>query len=127
MLFLFFVSVLSGCAANRRAKQMRQQFQNTIPICYDEMDCRNKWSAAQIWVARNCRMKIQIVTDTIIETYGPPEYSTKLAATVIKEPVGNGRYQIIISTWCDNFQCYPDALQSALHFNQYVGSQSSSY
>ena len=125
LLFISLTSILIvGCAGmQQRQAQLSQQFNETIPTCKDEKDCKEKWSAAQVWVSRNCGMKLQIVTDTIIETYNPPNASTALAARVIKEPLGDGEYRIVITTWCPNiFGCYPDSWNAALDFNNYVGS-----
>ncbi len=118
------VLLLSGCAVRQQQQaQQRQQFNKTIPFCNDDQDCKDKWSAAQIWVSRNCGMKIQIATDTLIETYNSVGSSTNLAARVVKEPIGDGKYRIVINTGCANiFGCFPDAWAAALDFNRYVGS-----
>lgn len=123
-IFLMIVFILMmGCATSQQIQGKKDIFQQTIPYCYDESDCKEKWSAAQVWVAQNCRMKIQVATDSIIETYNPvPRGTTNLAARVLKEPVGGGKYRIIITTWCDNmFGCHPDTWDAAINFNEYVG------
>jgi hypothetical protein len=115
--FLF----LFGCAT-QRIQENRIRFESTIPICNNEQDCQEKWNAAQVWVAKNCGMKIQIATNSIIETYNPTGGTTRLAARVIREPIGSGTYKIVINTWCDNiFGCFPDAWDAAINFNEYVG------
>jgi hypothetical protein len=121
--------LLSGCAAMQQQQAQRmQQFNESIPVCNDEQDCKDKWSTAQIWVSRNCGMKIQIVTDTLIETYNSVGSSTDLAARVVKEPIGAGKYRIVITTGCANiFGCAPDAWAAALNFNRYVGSINGKY
>lgn len=114
--------LLSGCTTTQQIKAKRMRFQETIPVCLNEQDCKEKWAAAQVWVARNCGMKIQIATDTIIETYNSTDQSTRLAARVLKEPIGNGKYRIVINTWCDNLLgCFPNTWDAAIDFNEYVG------
>jgi len=118
--------LLSGCAGMRqRAAERRADFQRTIPQCSTEKQCSEMWSAAQVWVAKNCRMKIQVATDSIIETYNPvgKHNSTNLAASVTKEPLGDGKYKIVIKTYCNNpFGCVPNSFESAMDFNEYLGS-----
>lgn len=124
ILILLSIMCFSGCAAmQQRQAEMRQQFSETIPVCIDELDCKEKWSAAQIWVSRNCGMKIQILSDTIIETYNSPQASMNLACSVVKEPSGGGRYKILIRTGCSNiFGCSPDGWDAAINFNKYISS-----
>jgi len=64
------ISALSieACAAGP-SPQVVQQFQNTIPTCSGEADCKAKWEAAQLWVVHNAGFKIQTATDVLIETY----------------------------------------------------------
>ena len=118
--------LLSGCAGmKQRMAERKREFQQTIPRCSTEKQCSEMWSAAQVWVAKNCRMKIQVATDSIIETYSPTgkHNSTNLAASVTKEPLGDDKYKIVIRTYCKNlFGCVPDSYDSALEFNEYVGS-----
>lgn len=117
----FAVLWLSGCATMGDNQAKKQLFNSTIPVCHSEQECAAKWGAAQIWVAQNCGMKIQICTDSIIETYNST--SMRLAARVIKEPAGGGTYRILIRTWCGNiFGCSPNAWNAAINFNRYVGS-----
>lgn len=102
-------------AMRKQQAEFLQQFNETIPICNGGQDCKDKWIAAQIWVARNCDMKIQLATDAIIETYASL-YDYELTARVIKELIGNGRYRIVISTGGKNSRA------AALDFNRYIGT-----
>jgi len=122
LIVLFVLTLLlPGCAEMMAKRQQNiDQFRQTIPSCTEET-CKARWNAAQAWIVKNCGMKLQIVTDTVIETYNPPKNSLTLAARVLKEPIGNGEYKIIITTYCDNiFGCSPDALDAANDFNRYV-------
>jgi hypothetical protein len=122
-LFCLLVVIMSGCISAQRRDYARTVFEQTIPVCSGDKDCKEKWEAAQVWVAKNCGMKLQIANDTIIETYNSPAYSINLAARVVKEPLGGGQYKIEIKTWCSNlFRCEPDALSAAVQFNKYVGN-----
>ncbi len=115
---------LSGCAAAiEEQKQLESQFQQSIPVCNNEKDCKAKWEAAQLWIVKNSGLKLQNTTSVLLETYNPPQHSPTLAARVIKEPLGGGKYKIIISTFCNNFiGCTPDARQAALDFNRTISA-----
>jgi hypothetical protein len=118
---LLIAMLFIGCANNIAYRQSKDyEYQSTIPICNEET-CKAKWSAAQSWVSSYCFAKINIVTDTVIETYAPPPNSEYIAAKVIKEAVGNGTYLIKITVYCDNpIVCEPDTLDSSIAFNKYV-------
>lgn len=109
-------------AAADAAKAARlAEFEQTVPTCGSEIECKAKWEAAQLWIAKNAGYKIQIATDVLIETYNSIDYSTSLAARAMKEPLGDGRYAIRIRLGCANwFSCYPDPVDASLDFNRAV-------
>lgn len=115
---------LVGCAAQKRANQQNQaRFDQTIPICNDEKDCAAKWEAAQLWIIHNAGYKLQTTTSVLLETYNATGSSTSLAVRVTKEPLGGGKYKILVRTWCDNFLgCAPDSWGAALDFNQKISA-----
>jgi len=116
------VCSLCSCASGP-SPQTVAQFRNTIPTCDGDADCKAKWEAAQLWVVHNAGFKIQTATDVLIETYNPTGGSPSLAARVTKEPLGGGRYKLVVYVWCDNvFGCVPDGWQAAINFNQVVGA-----
>jgi hypothetical protein len=101
---------------------MQAEYTNSIPTCEGADDCKAKWDAAQLWVVKNAGYKIQTATDVVIETYNPTESGVELAARVTKEPLGGGKYKILVRLWCNNiFGCSPNAHQAALAFNKAVG------
>lgn len=100
----------------------REQFQETIPVCTGEKQCERMWSAAQIWVAKNAAMKIQVATNSVIETYNSTSWSN-LAVRVIKQPVGEDSYKFEVSTFCKDNTCIGvDPWVAALDFNRSVNS-----
>jgi hypothetical protein len=115
--------VLTACAGtggtNVAAK--RAQVEATIPTCVTPEECEFKWAAARRWILENAGFKLQNVTADFLETYNPTSGSPSLAARVVKEPLGGGRYRLVVTLWCDNmFGCVPNAWDAALGFNQYV-------
>lgn len=125
-LALAVAALLAGCvspAQRQQHAQMQQELVQTIPTCSSERECELKWSAARQWILSNAGMKLQHVTNDFLETYNPPRDSSSLAARVVKEPLPQGGYRFLITTWCNNiFMCIPNQWQAALHFNRYVNA-----
>ena len=117
---IFCVSLI-GCSSKRHIKVVNKEFEETVPYCQGEEDCKEKWNASQAWVASNCKMEIKTLSETIIETYNTTGNSKNLACRVNKIPQGNDKYRIEITTWCHNpIGCFPDAWEAAINFNDYV-------
>ncbi|HKV96726.1 MAG TPA: hypothetical protein VJR90_04445 [Gammaproteobacteria bacterium] len=122
---ILFATLASGCAiaptAETQAKQA--ELERTTPICTSDVDCKAKWDAAQLWIAHNAGYKLQTVTDVLLETYNSVDGSPNIAVQVTKEPIGNGKYKIVVSVSCDNiFGCVPNQWDAALDFNKTVGA-----
>lgn len=114
-----------GCTARPSPVQQAKvdRFNVTIPTCEGEADCKTKWEAAQLWVVHNAGYKIQTATSVLIETYNPSQYSSSLAARVTKEPLGGGKYKIVIFVWCNNsYGCRPNGWDAAIDFNEKVSA-----
>lgn len=115
--------LLTGCASTAEQQAKMAEYRRTVPTCIGPADCQAKWQTAQIWVARNAGYKIQISNDSLIETFNAVGGDTALAARVIKQPIGNGRYRIEVDAWCDNiFGCTPDAWDAVINFNRTVNA-----
>lgn len=112
---------LAGCASMQEQQSAnRALFEQTIPVCSGEAQCKMGWAMARNWVIQNCGMKIQNITDTYIETYGSS--TTALACRVMGEPRGPDTWAMVIRTTCGNiFGCVPDSWDSAIRFNREVG------
>lgn len=122
MLFAF-ATFLAGCATNNSPERQAKlaELQRTIPTCIGVADCNAKWEAAQLWVVKNAGWKIQTQSSVLIETYNATNNSTNIAVQVTKEPMGGGKYQILVKVWCANmFGCHPDSLDAALNFNRTI-------
>lgn len=119
---------LSGCATNGGMSNvdrlsLQARVRDTIPTCSSDKECLNKWEAAQFWVSNNSGYKIQTATSAIIETYNATGGSVALAMKVLKEPLGNGQYRMVMSARCDNmFGCQVEPLQAIQNFNDYVNT-----
>lgn len=127
ILSILLISLLTACASPEQKveKQAKiEEFRSTIPICTGPADCAAKWEAAQYFIIKTSPMNMQTVTNVLIQTYPSPKNSIRLAMSVTKEPLGNGKYRILVNAYCDNFMwpCEPGKLESALGFNNYVNS-----
>jgi hypothetical protein len=59
--------------------------QNATVTCSDKVMCGKIFALSQIFVAQNADQKIQVATDTVIQTYNPSE-GGKLGASITKTP-----------------------------------------
>jgi len=123
---LVCITSLYGCATPEQIRARQEginSFIMTRPECSSDEQCKRAWSAAQGWVSQNCGMKIQIATDSLIETYGSPQSSMVLACKVVKQPSSGGSYIISFDAGCGNFLgCNTDPLNAGMTFNSYVNS-----
>ncbi len=96
------------------------QLDETLPLCYSDIDCEAKWAAARRWVQENAGYKIQIYSDDLIETYNST--NSALSASVTKNLIANNIYSIHLKVWCgeDLFGCRPTLESAILHFNDYI-------
>lgn len=99
-------------------------------ICQNQTECKKAFSLTQIFVSENSDMKIQVATETIIETYNPNE-SMKTGLKAIKIPKKGDSAEIVVTASCrdegrdsfkdicDNkllsiYRTFPTFLQSSL-------------
>ena len=115
---------LSGCAGNSAEIQAkRAELERTTPVCVDEADCTAKWEAAQLWIVHNAAYKLQTVTNVLLQTYNAEPNSPSIAVQATKEPLGGGKYKIVVSVSCNNmFGCVPNQWDAALSFNRTVSA-----
>lgn len=103
--YLSFVCI--GCASVRLTPE-DNAFCDKAATCPLELIIpKNKaeeaWSRAQTWIARYSSMKIQTVTDFIIQTYNPPDKLLPFmyGYSITKTLIGNN-VQISIECFCNN-------------------------
>jgi hypothetical protein len=78
-----------------------------MPVTYQGFDdCEVKWGRALQWVLHNSEYRIQVQTDSLIQTAGPTEDSASPAFVISRIPLGGGRYEFSMQAGCDNiFGC----------------------
>ena len=89
--------------------------------CIDKAQCDLYWQRAQAWIAANSRYRVQLVTDTVIQTYGPITGTFDLAYTVVKTPSSDGSGRIAVACACGNlFHCEPTRTEATIAFKRFV-------
>lgn len=71
----------------------------SIITCNDKTTCAKIFALAQIYVAQTADQKIQVATDTIIETYNPTD-SGNIGISVVKTPKSGSTEVISITPNC---------------------------
>lgn len=90
-------------------------------VCAGTDQCALWWRRAQLWIARNSGYKLQVISDTVLETYGARPGSTSWAFSATREPLGEGREQIELDPSCGSQpQCTQNALTLRADFSRYV-------
>lgn len=93
------VSTLSGCATSPEYAAAEAYVKANTPIKgANKEQCDMAWQQTQYFIQKNAGMKLQIVTDTVIETYnGTPakgEFVSPKMGTATKLPVMGGGCEI---------------------------------
>lgn len=87
----------------------------------EQAQCPEYWERAQLWLTKHSQMKIQTVTNVMIQTYNPIGYEVVYGFSVIKEPVGNFAYNIQMTMYCGNpLGCFPEPIYVRNAFYYYV-------
>lgn len=98
----------------KRAQELRElaeeaaAAENSSFTCNDKITCSKAFALAQIYVQQNSDQKIQVATDTIIETYNPTD-GGKVGMTVMKIPRA-GSLEVVKVTVSCNGQGHYDEL-----------------
>lgn len=113
------IVIFSGCGT--------LAIQHSEPaITCDASLCAEKWSAAQLWVLKHTSMKLQTVSDTIIDTYDPcvlmQVSSSAYGYRILREPIGDGRYQITMDQayHCGLMRLHYDDPDKISEFNSFM-------
>jgi hypothetical protein len=120
LIALASIALLPGCVSQEMIDAERH-FEATIPSCSTEKDCEMKWSLARKWMVANPSMKLQHYAADYMETYNPA--GDGLGARVIKEPVGETSYRIVVDAWCGGFSCLRSMTSVKQSFNDFVNGK----
>ena len=80
------------------------------------------WSRAQLFAVQKTSFRLQIVTDSIIETHGPlTANDSALGFTITREIAADGSGVIRMSARCGRFaQCLPSPTLAGQQFRDYL-------
>lgn len=107
-------AALVGCAAPPR-------YQPEPILCLDRPQCDAMWSRAQLFIVQKSGYRLQVATDSVLQTFGPMGASTALAFTVTRELAPDGSGVISMSAACDNmFGCIPSVTLTGQQFRDYL-------
>ena len=109
--------LLAACASS----QLQQLMPPQPIICISGPDCDAKWGRAATWITTNSTFKIQVRTDTSLQTAGPVPSETTPAFTITKVARGEGRFEITFNGGCGNpYRCVTSIAESHARFAQFV-------
>jgi hypothetical protein len=115
------VLALGMMVAACTSSQVQQLLPPQPVICISGPDCDAKWIRAATWIATNSTFKIQVRTNTTIQTAGPQPSEPTPAYTVTKVARGEGRFEITFNGGCGNpYRCVPSIAESRSRFAQFV-------
>lgn len=108
---------LAGCAA--------PGYVSTRPepvLCMTRPQCDAMWSRAQLFVLQKTPLRLQIVTDSVIQTYAPLSvYDSSLGFTITRETAADGSGVIRMQTICGQAAaCVPPGTLAGQQFRDYL-------
>lgn len=121
--------LLAGCQANTFDLKDDTLFQQTIPVCTTDAECKAIWQAAREWVMQATPQGLEIDTDQRLQTWPADVESIDWETDIIvnKVPLGDGKYQIVIETLCNtNFNKCGNERQLMRQFNKDMAAHVSS-
>lgn len=101
------LAVLGGCVTQPEQPDIPASQVAPTPTCSSPEQCSRMWSRAIGAAETVTRMRVMIANDTIIQTF-PTRQIGFLNGRVVKENLGDGRYEIKGSfdcqpySWCSN-------------------------
>lgn len=123
LLVALVLGFLASCAAKQPVSAADTERAYKELVCDGAQQCADMWKRAQFWVATNAGYKIQVATDTVIETFNAADYSTRWAVRMTKEPLGSGRERIWILLGCGQVSlCAEDRLVVIARAKTYIAA-----
>jgi len=91
------VSLLNGCAT----AAVYPAFAEQQIECASAYACARTWQRVQVWLATSAPYRLAVTNDTVLQTYGPTNYSLVPGYTVTKITQADGTGVISILARCD--------------------------
>lgn len=90
--------------------------------CSDAAHCALLWRQAQFWAVEHSSYRLQMVTDTIIQTYGPIRGTHGWAFLITRQPGQAGKDVIDITPSCSGIRCPESHITVTARFKRYLRS-----
>jgi len=114
-------------------KELMQKYLDAMEkaqyTCNSELECNKAFALTQIYISDNSDMKIQVATDTIIETYNPSD-SFKIGFKALKVPGTGHSATIKLNAYCGEANseaelkfCMIMIINILNNFTEYINSQ----
>lgn len=94
-LLLAAVALLAGCGS-----MVVYPPSATASVICEGDRCDVLWRRAQTWLATNSQYRLQVVSDVVLQTYGPTDASDAMGWTVTRMDHEAGKKLIVITTRC---------------------------
>ena len=117
------IVILTSCSVSPARQAKIDEFEQTIPTCVSDSDCRQKWEMARAWVLENSDFAIRSETNERIMATSNITTSSGQGVTVTRMAEGNG-YQILVNVECFNSFGCPGMLDARIDFNRTVNAVS---
>lgn len=115
--------LLGGCGVSAATQAKIDEYNRTIPSCSGQNDCAAKWAVARTWVLQNADFPLLADNENVIETREPREQSQSgTSAKVERIAVGDGRYELRLSTGCHAAYGCPNQWDLGIDFNRRVAA-----
>lgn len=123
-LVCIIAGLLAGCGSMPMATEATANRASADPVlCVDKAQCDIFWQRAQAWVANNSEYRLQMVTDTVIETQGPFAGRPGLAFRITRVPDNKDGASIYIPAVCGSaFACSPASSDAIVSFKRFVSN-----
>ncbi len=121
MVAALLAAALAACATHELDPELKAEAEKPL-ICSGAEQCTAAWRAGQVWVATHSGYKVQTVSDSILQTYGPPgAISSTYAYELLRMPQGDGTERIVIKPFCGSIPlCSASPLEVAVDFKRTV-------
>ena len=111
------IAFVAGCAAPGYVATRPEPV-----LCISRPQCDAMWSRAQLFVLQKTSLRLQIVTDSVIQTYSPVTvYDTSLGFTITRETAADGSGVIRMQAICgEAAACMPPGTLAGQQFRAYL-------
>ena len=81
----------------------------TPVTCVGRDECDRAWRKATAWIIERSGWKVQVATDSLLQTFGPGREAVTMAFTLTRKPLAEGWEELVLSPSCNEYgsPCWP--------------------